>query len=90
MVAHSVGKMVGVTVCSLVARKAGNLAVKMGVLMAALMDNDWAFDLAAALVLCYIIQFFFKKHNEQYGCCLPISGRRDGCLEGFRNGCLEG
>ena len=62
MVAHSVGKMVGKTVCSLVARKAGNLAVKMGVLMAALMDNDWAFDLAAALVLCvYNTIFFLKK-----------------------------
>ena len=55
MVAHSVGKMVGETVCSLVAPKAGNLAVKMGVLMAALMDNDWAFDLVAALALCYSI-----------------------------------
>ena len=89
MVAHSVGKMVGETVCSLVAPKAGNLAVKMGVLMAALMDNDWAFDLAAALALCYSTQNL-KKHNVQYGCCLPIRGRRDGCLEGFRNGCLEG
>jgi hypothetical protein len=61
MVAHSVGKMVGETVCSLVAPKAGNLAVKMGVLMAALMDNDWAFDLAAALALYYSIQIFKKN-----------------------------